>query len=267
MDFILTKIQHALFASVFALFAASQAHAAPAKATRAVGHTSNNHTVVRAEKLHPSANLSYQVKGQRYYPQKVADNFSQTGRASWYGAAFHGKRTSSGEVFDMHALTAAHKTLPIPSYVRVTNLNNGKSVVVRINDRGPFHGSRVMDLSKGAASKLGFVSQGSANVKIEALTAGDSLSYAVATRSKAEAETLATKANDADNIYVSVRTFENESDAKDFLQQASNHLTNMKAEQHASIIKRSEGYVVRIGPFKKQEHADKTYANLTQEVI
>lgn len=270
----MTKIQRTLFVSMFALFAATQVHAAPAKATRAVGHTPKNQ-VVRAEKLHPSANLSYKVAGQRYYPQTSAKNFSQTGHASWYGPGFHGRRTSSGEVFDMHAMTAAHKTLPIPSYARVTNLANGKSVVVRINDRGPFHGSRVIDLSKGAAAQLGFVHQGSANVKIESLKAGDSLSHAVATRSKSAtampvvAKSSATIAKPADtgSIYVSVRAFENEADAKEFLQQTSNHLSKVKAEQRAMIVKRSEGYVVRVGPFKKQEHADETQTRLTQEVI
>lgn len=263
----MTKIQRTLFVSVFALFAATQVHAAPAKTTRTVGHA-NKANVVPAEKLHPSANLSYKVAGQRYYPQTNAANFSQTGRASWYGPGFHGRRTSSGEVFDMHAMTAAHKTLPIPSYVRVTNLSNGKKVVVRINDRGPFHGDRVLDLSKGAAEKLGFVNQGHANVKIEVLKAGDSLSHAVATRSKsATAMPVVAKPADVGSIYVSVRAFENEADAKEFLQQTSNHLSKVKAEQRATLVKRSEGYVVRVGPFKKQEHADETHTRLTQEVI
>lgn len=93
--------------------------------------------------------------------------FSQTGVASWYGRQFHGRKTASGEVFDMNALTAAHRTLPLNCYVRVTNEKNGKSVIVKINDRGPFHGNRVLDLSYGAAKKLGIVDAGSAKVKIE----------------------------------------------------------------------------------------------------
>ena len=96
--------------------------------------------------------------------------FSQTGKASWYGPGFHGRKTANGERFDMNTLTAAHRTLPISSYVRVTNLANGKSVVVRINDRGPYHGNRVMDLSKAAAQELGFIRTGTAQVKIEQIT-------------------------------------------------------------------------------------------------
>ena len=123
--------------------------------------------VVKTEPLHKTANLSYKVAGKRYQPTKKIESFSQTGKASWYGPGFHGKKTSSGERFDMNTLSAAHRTLPIPSYARVTNLSNGKSVVVRINDRGPFHGNRVMDLSKAAAKELGFIHTGTANVKVE----------------------------------------------------------------------------------------------------
>lgn len=93
--------------------------------------------------------------------------FSQTGMASWYGRQFHGRKTASGETFDMHALTAAHRTLPLNCYVRVTNQTNGKSVVVKINDRGPFHGNRVLDLSYGAAKLLGITDAGMAKVSIE----------------------------------------------------------------------------------------------------
>ena len=129
--------------------------------------TAQPDVVVQTEPLHKTANLSYKVAGKRYQPTKKIEQFSQTGKASWYGPGFHGKKTSSGERFDMNTLSAAHRTLPIPSYARVTNLSNGKSVVVRINDRGPFHGNRVMDLSKAAAKELGFIHTGTANVKVE----------------------------------------------------------------------------------------------------
>ena len=112
---------------------------------------------------------SYVVKGVRYHPLASAKNFVQTGKASWYGPGFHGKKTSNGERYNMHALTAAHKTLPLGTMVRVSNIDNGKSVVVRINDRGPFHGKRVIDLSKAAATRLGFVHRGMAKVRVEAL--------------------------------------------------------------------------------------------------
>jgi rare lipoprotein A len=93
--------------------------------------------------------------------------FSQTGTASWYGRQFHGRKTASGETFDMNAMTAAHRSLPLNCYIRVTNRNNGKSVVVKVNDRGPFHGNRVVDLSYGAAKQLGITSAGVAKVSIE----------------------------------------------------------------------------------------------------
>lgn len=117
-------------------------------------------SVVRVEKLHPSANRSYKVAGKRYTPLTQVSSFSQTGKASWYGSQFHGRKTSSGERYNMNALSAAHKTLPIPSYARVTNMQTGKSVIVRVNDRGPFHGNRVIDVSKAAAQQLGFINQG-----------------------------------------------------------------------------------------------------------
>ena len=155
-----------LFVGLVAAFSLS-ACASPAADTSAQAATAQPDVVVKTEPLHKTANLSYKVAGKRYQPTKKIESFSQTGKASWYGPGFHGKKTSSGERFDMNTLSAAHRTLPIPSYARVTNLSNGKSVVVRINDRGPFHGNRVMDLSKAAAKELGFIHTGTANVKVE----------------------------------------------------------------------------------------------------
>lgn len=97
--------------------------------------------------------------------------FSQTGMASWYGRQFHGRKTASGDTFDMYAMTAAHRSLPLNCYIRVTNKDNGKSVVVKVNDRGPFHGNRVLDLSYGAANKLGITGRGTGNVTIERIDA------------------------------------------------------------------------------------------------
>ena len=156
-----------LFVGLVAAFSLS-ACASPAADTSAQATTTAQpDVVVKTEPLHKTANLSYKVAGKRYQPTKKIESFSQTGKASWYGPGFHGKKTSSGERFDMNTLSAAHRTLPIPSYARVTNLSNGKSVVVRINDRGPFHGNRVMDVSKAAAKELGFIHTGTANVKVE----------------------------------------------------------------------------------------------------
>ncbi len=111
----------------------------------------------------------YRVGGRTYYPLPSAQGFQETGYASWYGPNFHGKKTASGERYDMYALTAAHKTLPMNTYVRVENLRNGRSLVVRVNDRGPFVRNRVIDLSYTAAKKLGIVGPGTAKVRITAL--------------------------------------------------------------------------------------------------
>ncbi len=125
----------------------------------------------RAERLHRFANNPYQVFGKDYVPVRAGSDFRERGVASWYGRRYHGQKTSSGETYDMYAMTAAHPILPIPSYVRVTNVANGRTVVVRVNDRGPFHSDRVIDLSYVAAYKLGYVQAGSALVDVESVTA------------------------------------------------------------------------------------------------
>ncbi|MDE2148821.1 MAG: septal ring lytic transglycosylase RlpA family protein [Gammaproteobacteria bacterium] len=114
----------------------------------------------------------YEALGKTYHVLDSAKGFTQRGDASWYGRKFQGHRTASGEPYDMFKMTAAHKTLPIPSYVRVTNLTNGRNAIVRINDRGPFHSGRIIDLSYAAAAKLGILGAGSAPVQITAITPG-----------------------------------------------------------------------------------------------
>jgi peptidoglycan lytic transglycosylase len=125
--------------------------------------------VPRAEPLHKYANRPYTAFGRDYVPMTSLQPFRQRGLASWYGKRYHGQKTSSGETYDMYAMTAAHPTLPIPSYARVTNVGNGRSVVLRINDRGPFRSGRVIDVSYVAAHKLGFLQAGQAQVDVEAI--------------------------------------------------------------------------------------------------
>ncbi len=163
--------------------------------------------VPRSEPRSASGNPRfYEVLGQRYYVLDTASGYRERGVASWYGEKFHGRRTSSGEPYDMYAMTAAHKTLPLPAYVRVTNLQNGKSVVVRVNDRGPFVDNRLIDLSYAAAVKLDMTRSGTAMVEIESIgpssrehsvqtaaapSSGDGMFIqAGAFRSKANAESL-----------------------------------------------------------------------------
>ncbi len=117
----------------------------------------------------------YEVLGKTYYVLPNPRNYKEFGRASWYGTKFHGRSTSSGEPYDMYQLTAAHRSLPIPSYVRVTNLDNRKTAIVRVNDRGPFHSERLIDLSYAAAVKLGFADRGTARVMVELVDGTDQL--------------------------------------------------------------------------------------------
>ncbi len=117
----------------------------------------------------PATQKSYKVMGKWYHPVDQASGFTQTGKASWYGKKFHGRKTSNGERYDMYGLSAAHKTLPMGTWVRVNNRDNGRTLDVRINDRGPFVAGRIIDLSFGAAKKLGVVGPGTARVKITAL--------------------------------------------------------------------------------------------------
>ncbi|MBU2892683.1 septal ring lytic transglycosylase RlpA family protein [Colwellia sp. D2M02] len=124
----------------------------------------------RAEAYSRGGNKNYTVRGKNYQVLSSAHGFSETGIASWYGNKFHGHLTSNGEIYDMYAMTAAHKNLPLPSYVKVTNVANNKSVIVRVNDRGPFHQSRIIDLSYSAAYKLDMLKTGTAQVTVTAIT-------------------------------------------------------------------------------------------------
>jgi rare lipoprotein A len=143
----------------------------------------------------------YTVNNKSYNILASADGYGKEGLASWYGVKFHGHATSNGETFDMYKISAAHKTLPLPSWVRVTNLDNGKSIEVRINDRGPFHGGRIIDLSYAGAVKLGYQDKGTARVRVEAISGSalDSASYYVqigAFSKKTGANTLKSKLAD-----------------------------------------------------------------------
>jgi rare lipoprotein A len=129
--------------------------------------------VPRVEPFHPYANRPYSALGRRYTPITDDRPFRQRGYASWYGRQFHGNRTASGERYDMFAMTAAHPTLPLPSYVRVTHRKNGASVIVRVNDRGPFKHDRVIDVSYAAAVRLGIAAAGTGEVDVLRLTHAD----------------------------------------------------------------------------------------------
>ena len=172
----------------------------------------------------------YVVWGKRYRVQPSAEGYREEGISSWYGAKFHGRRTSSGEPFDMYQLTAAHRSLPIPVFARVTNLHNGLSTIVKINDRGPFHEDRIIDLSYAAAVKLDFHNSGTARVRVEALT---------------EAVPAKDGRPNEDSYYLHAGRFETAEQARQALQ-------NLIAVEPLSalIIARGEsGFGLRLGPF------------------
>ncbi|WMY92053.1 septal ring lytic transglycosylase RlpA family protein [Snodgrassella communis] len=233
-----------LFVSLAMMFGFSMAYAKQSSNLSApVYHAKksvSNLKVVPAEHLHKTANLSYQVAGKRYYPLQKVASFSQVGRASYYGQNFQGRRTSSGERFNSQMLTAAHPTLPIPSYARVTNLSNGKAVVVRVNDRGPFHANRVMDLSYAAAQQLGFVRAGTAQVRVEQIVPGERIQ----------------PAGTGGNIYVDLQRFGSKEKAQQYLKATSRHLQAAGSQQQTKLVKVNNSYVVRMGPFQQQQRAD-----------
>lgn len=198
--------------------------------------------VPRDEPLHRYANRTYAVLGNTYTPQTTRRGHSEEGLASWYGRRFHGKKTASGEVYDMYAMTAAHPTLPIPSYARVTALNNGKSVVVRINDRGPFHTNRVIDLSYTAAHKLGYLKHGSTQVRVESIdpTAYDTLG-----------ETL------REGVYLQVGAFSRTDNAQQLLDRLTRTL-DLDASR-ARVVLIDKLHRVHLGPYSGDDaaHADR----------
>ena len=145
----------------------SQQDAAP---MRKPTHHEMRDAIVKNESKSVSASRPYVIRGKKYHPMSDEKGFTEQGTASWYGKKFHGYYTSNGEIFNMYDMTAAHKTLPLPSFVKVTNLENGKTAIVRVNDRGPFHDDRIIDLSYAAAYKLDYHHKGTARVHIEAIT-------------------------------------------------------------------------------------------------
>ena len=148
----------------------------------------------------------YSVLGKQYQVMQRVDGYVEQGTASYYGNKFHGRRTSNQEVYDMYAFTAAHKTLPLPSFARVTNLDNGKSVVVRVNDRGPFHEGRVIDLSYAAAVKLGITQRGTGRVEVRALTGADAGSTLAASTQAAAAAPALVKTTVATGVPTRIAT-------------------------------------------------------------
>ena len=235
----------------------------------------------RLEPLHRFANRPYSVLGRDYVPATELRPYRERGIASWYGRKYHAQRTSIGDVYDMYAMTAAHPTLPLPSYARVTNLANGRSVIVRVNDRGPFLHGRIIDLSYTAAARLGYVNEGSARVEVEAILAesmGIMASRApaipiatptaltamapAAQSSRAPALPMRAEGND---VFVQLGAFSNLDNAENFLTVVEFQLsgasgTGSEIVQAPRIRARDNQFRVELGPFASRSEAQRAAA-------
>jgi len=216
----------------------------------------------RIEPLARGPNRPYTIMGQRYVPDTSGQTYRKRGIASWYGRKFHGNPTSNGERYDMYAMTAAHTTLPIPSYVRVTRVSSGQSVIVRVNDRGPFLHSRVIDLSYAAAHRLGMVQAGSAEVVVERImpeqiSAGTwrNDGTAVASSPAPRPAILSSTASHNGPMYVQIGAFRDQANAQSLATQAAGRIpVNAPIQVDTGP---DQVYRVRVGPFNDREAAER----------
>ena len=215
------------------------------------------------EPLRPANARPYTVLGRDYTPMTKFAPYKERGLASWYGRKFHGSPTASGETYDMYQMTAAHKTLPIPSYARVTNLRNGRSVIVRVNDRGPFHDGRVIDLSYAAAVRLDKLQAGTVEVEVELLQPDEIAQLQRSMRNGTPAPTLVAASGDAnasagaairtdgpdlnDGLYVQVGAFSQRMNAEALRARLERELTDWP--RRSEIVLRGTVYRVLVGPF------------------
>jgi rare lipoprotein A len=222
--------------------------------------------IPRTETLHRGANRPYTIFGKTYVPNVSSDSFRQSGVASWYGKKFHGQKTSIGEIYDMYAMTAAHPTLPLPSYVRVTNPANAKSVVVRVNDRGPFHADRIIDLSYVAAAKLDIARRGSATVNVERVFGGEAAPPPVMASAapivKPTAITTSTISADADVFYLQLGAFSSLENAEIFRERMTRELDWNR--EPIAVRNIDSLFRVRLGPYKTRDEADAAVTQIKQ---
>lgn len=188
----------------------------------------------------------YTVLGKSYTVMATEAGYSERGVASWYGEKFHGHKTSNGEVFDMYLASAAHKSLPIPSFLKVTNLDNNRSIIVRVNDRGPFHGDRLVDLSYAAATKLGYADKGTARVQLDAVIArGDRGNVGSA---EAQSNTLQIGNNSSARKYLQVGAFSQRRSAEAISQELRNLTDRPVFIRSVDTLNNGVMHRVRIGP-------------------
>ena len=200
---------------------------------------------------------SYVVFGKRYYVLDSSKNYVEKGIASWYGTKFHGRRTSSGETYDMYAMTAAHKTLPLPTYVQVKNLNNGKYIIVKVNDRGPFHENRIIDLSYTAAIKLDIIKKGTGLVEVRVIDPIRLTEDSLVNEKKNETST-----NQDISFYIQVGTF-GELENAEILKQKLSSLGDDLIKISNVVTSGKTLYRVRIGPITDTKLSDPIVAKLS----
>jgi len=193
--------------------------------------------IPKKEPLNKFSNRPYKVFGKTYYPMTSLKPYTATGYATWYGKKYHGNKTSIGEVYDMYKMTAAHKTLPLPCYVKVTNLKNDKTVIVRVNDRGPFVKDRVIDLSYAAANRLEIIEKGSELVKVELIDLDEKVKVSKINK----------------QIYIQAGLFSDEKNANNLI----NKIKKLGTVKNENIkkIKNEDQFQVLIGPFKNNQKA------------
>ena len=218
--------------------------------------------VPRDEPFHRYANRPYTVFGQTYVPVVNKETFKQRGYASWYGKKFHGHKTASGETYDMFAMTAAHPTLPIPSYARVTNLKTGESVVVRINDRGPFHSSRIIDLSYAAAARVGVALPGSAMVEVERVFAGMPPAPVIEPSLTPPAVETPVLVEDPAGVWLQLGAFATREAAENFRDKVASEL--VWYHEPIQIASRDGVHRVRLGPCRNRDEAAAISAKVAQ---
>lgn len=214
----------------------------------------------RYEKPRTAGNKSpYMVWGKAYSVLGSNRGYVQRGTASWYGEKFHGHKTSNGEIFNMYAMSAAHKNLRIPSYARVTNLDNGRSVIVRVNDRGPFHGDRLIDLSYAAAKKLGYLGSGTARVEVAAINVSPGGSMTMAGRPFGESS--APSADEDQALFVQLGSFSQRDSAETLLDRMRQFVGGpMRVKEVVTTSGRF--HRVQIGPFMTENDALETQTQL-----
>jgi len=210
------------------------------------------------EALSKWASRPYVAFEKKYIPMQKIIPFEEEGYASWYGKKYHGRKTSIGETYDMYQMTGAHKTLPLPCYIKVTNLKNKRSIIIRVNDRGPFVDGRIVDLSYAAAQRLRIIEKGSELVKIEMINPS------LAKKNLEQAYKIASIDHAIKQFYIQAGAFSNENNASILI----NRLSNIKFRNSLNIKKLSKNslYLVAIGPYESEKVAEEALKDITKKI-